>query len=325
VPVHYIPHSTFEEAAAAIRAVIDAYNRELYDGQLGYELLVFPSEDGSFLARWGIRLLAGAAAIGAFTAHDFGKGFVKGLTNHTVEELGQMAGSYGQSKFLDAVNAVGTALKPTAATRPRCDRETAIITETTKSFLQTDQTHLDQVGITPRRYREAYGARNGFYQACAADQRVNGIGFDETTEFPIRRKRFAELIVPLPPREEPTDAKAWQVEIVTISVTSPNWDRTDRRRPWKGRDDNGRERLFRIDDQQFWGLVQERKIGPRIIDAVKVQMAFVGPHRRDARVLRVLEYNGQLLGEPLDGNALEAILGAFNTPPGDNTPDLFRR
>ncbi|HEX5999901.1 MAG TPA: hypothetical protein VFZ16_10995 [Hyphomicrobiaceae bacterium] len=71
--------------------------------------------------------------------------------------------------------------------------------------------------------------------------------------------------------------------------------------------------------------MQLREIDPRIIDTMKVQMAFVGPHRRDARVLRVLEYNDQVLGAPLDTNALEAILGDFNALPDDGTPDFFGR
>jgi hypothetical protein len=76
---------------------------------------------------------------------------------------------------------------------------------------------------------------------------------------------------------------------VTIHVTSPNWDSADRKRPWKSRDENDRERLFRIGDQEFWSLVQARRIDPRIIDATRVQMASIGPQRCEARVLGVLE------------------------------------
>jgi hypothetical protein len=325
VPVHYIPYSTFSEAASRTRAVIDDLNRELFDGQLQYEFLVFPPEEGTFLARFGFALLAGCGLVWTFGESNIGRGFIEGLTNHPPEHWAKVAGKYVQDQIAAALKTPDAAPKTATDARVRCQYGTTIITESTKSFLQTDQTDLNRRGITTRRFRDAYDARNGFYQACAADPNVNGIGFDETPEFPIKRKRFAELLVPLPPREEPAEAKRWQVEIVTIYVTSPNWDRADRKRPWKGRDDNGRERLFRIDDQQFWSLVQERKIDPRIIDAVKVQMAFIGPRRLEARVLRVLEYNGHVLGEPLDGNALEAILGSFDKPPKDEDGDLFRK
>ena len=52
-------------------------------------------------------------------------------------------------------------------------------------------------------------------------------------------------------------------------------------------------------------------------------MAFVGEYRR-ARVVRVLEYNNQILGEPLDDNALAALLGTFNQQ-SDDGPTLFDR
>ena len=319
VPVHYIPYATFDEAASAMRGAIDAFNREFLDGQLEYELLVFPSEEGSFLSRWGIRLLAGYGAICAFTGHDFGKGVIKGLTNHTVEELGVVVGDYTKSKILDTV------LKTTTAPPAQCQLETTIITESTKSFLQTDQQKLGRAGITTRKFRDAYDARNGFYQACLADRQVKAIGFDETRQFPIKRKDFANLHVALPPREDQPEVKRWQVDIMTLNVTSPNWDREDRKRRWKGRDEKEKECLFQIEDKQFWNLVELREIDPRIIDTMKVQMAFVGPQRHHARVLRVLEYNGQVLGEPLDSNALDAILGEFNAPPSEDGTDLFRR
>ena len=325
VPVHYIPFATFDDAASAMRGTIDAFNREFLDGQLEYELLVFPSEEGSFLSRWGIRLLAGYGAICAFTATDLGKGVVKGLTNLTVEELGTVVGSYARSKILEAVNAAGSALKTIHTDPAQCQLETTIITEAAKSFLQTDQEKLGRAGITTQKFRDAYDARNDFYQACLRDQRVKGIGFDETRHFPIKRKDFAKLYVALPPREDQSEVMRWQVELMTLNVTSPNWDREDRKRRWKGRDDKGKECLFQIEDKQFWSLVQLRKIDPRIIDTMKVQLAFVGPQRHHARVLRVLEYNGQILGEPLDSNALDAILGEFNSSPGDDIPDLFRK
>jgi hypothetical protein len=324
VPVHYIPYSTFTETASRTRAVIDAFNRELYDGQLEYEFLVFPPEEGTFRARLGIALAAGCCGlVWTFSESNIGRGFIEGLTNQTPEHWAKVVGKSVRDKIAAMFKEGDTAPKAGTADRVRCQYGATIITESIKSFLQTDQTDLGRVGITTRKFRDAYEARNGFYQACVDDRQVKGIGFDETDDFPIKRKRFAELLVALPPREDQPEAKSWLVDILTIHVTSPNWDGADRKRPWKGRDEKGRECLFRIDDQEFWNLVQARQIDPRIIDAVKVQMAFIGPQRREARVLRVLEYNGQVLGEPLDGNALKAVLGNLDTPAGHDEGDLF--
>jgi hypothetical protein len=115
-------------------------------------------------------------------------------------------------------------------------------------------------------------------------------------------------------------AYPWQVGIVMLKVTSPNWDKDDKQRQWKGRDEKGRDRFFRIDDEEFWALVQGEKLNPLIIDTMKVQWAFLGEQQRSARVLRVLEYNGEVLGEPLDS----ALLG-LHQQPTDNEDDLFGR
>jgi hypothetical protein len=324
VPVHHIPWATYEETANKTRAIIDAFNHELYDGQVEYDFLVFPHEEGSFLAKFGIAVVVGGA-IWHFAETGMGKAFIKGLTNHPPEYWAEAAGSYVQKKVLSAVSTADAALRTSASPLVRCQFENIIITESTKSFLQTDQTQLNRVGVTTRKFRDAYDARNRFYQGCAADQKVKGLGFDETDEFPIKRKDFSQLQVALLPREEQPEVKRWQVQILTLDVTSPNWDETDRKRRWKGRDEERHECLFEIEDEQFWRLVQTRQIDPRIIDTMKVQMAFIGPQRREARVLRVLEYNDKVLGEPLDDNALDAILGSFNAPPKDDSGDLFRK
>jgi hypothetical protein len=202
--------------------------------------------------------------------------------------------------------------------------ETIIITESTKSFLQTEERDLHRVGITTERFREAYNARNKFYRTCAADARIRALGFEEAEEFPIRRRDFARLQVAIPPKEEKTIPQPWIVEVITLKVTSPNWDREDRQRQWKARDPKGRERYFRIDDQHFWEVVKAKNLDLHIIDHMKVQWAYIGTQRRNARVLRVLEFNEQALGEPLDENALRAILGLFDETCPDQD-DLFRR
>jgi hypothetical protein len=58
---------------------------------------------------------------------------------------------------------------------------------------------------------------------------------------------------------------------------------------------------------------------------MKVQLAYNGPRRLDSRVLRVLQYNDQVLGESLDHNALEARLGNLDAPPDHDENDLFGR
>jgi hypothetical protein len=178
--------------------------------------------------------------------------------------------------------------------------------------------------VDERTFRDAFEARNEFYSACYANREIQALGFEEEPLFPIKRSDFSRLQVALAPREDVPQAGNWIVEIVTLNVTSPNWDREDRNRTWKGKDVNRKERNFSIEDDHFWTLVWNRQINPHIIDTIKVQWAFLVDRRRTPRVLRVLEFNDQVLGEPLDENELTARLGVF-TRSSDAQQRLFDR
>jgi hypothetical protein len=313
VPGHYLPLGTFIETAIETRAVIDTFNREVFDGKLEYQLLVLPPNEGSFLTNLGLVLLAGWTTVWTFTESDIGQAFIKGLTKHDPAHWAEAAGNYLREKVVEPQSVVtgGEADNVAQVTR-RGNFETIIVVESTKSFLQTDSSDLRRVGITPQRFCDAYQARNRFYVACAANPEVRALGFDETDDFPIKRKDFVRLQVALAPSEDVPTCLPWEVEVTILTVTSPNWDKEDRQRQWKARDTKGRERYFRIDDEHFWSLARAQKLNPHITDTMRVQWAYLGNQRRNALVLRVLEYNDQILGEPLDDNALRAALGAYN-------------
>lgn len=74
----------------------------------------------------------------------------------------------------------------------------------------------------------------------------------------------------------------------------------------------------------FGGLVKGEQLNIHIMDTIKVQWAFQGKANspKNVRVLRVLEFNGDVLSEPLNENALDAILGAYTVADSDQA-DLF--
>lgn len=322
VPGHYLPLTTFIDTATQTRSIIDAFNREIFAGKLRYELFVLPPDEGSFLTKLGVVIIAGWTAIWTFIESDIGQAFIKGLTTHDPAHWAEAAGAY--LREITEPGSQATSSDAAEPVQPVLTRqfETIIVTESTKSFMRTDQSDLERIGITTKKFGDAYAARNRFYGACAADPKVLALGFDETDKFPIKRRDFARLQVVLPLGDEEPLSLPWQVEVTVLTVTSPNWDKDDRNRPWKGRDPKGRERYFRVDDEQFWNLVRAQKLNPHIIDKIRVQWAYLGNQRRNARVLRVLEYNDRVMGEPLDDNALCAALGAYNQH-SEQQGDLF--
>jgi hypothetical protein len=327
VPRHYLPLSTFIETASQTRAIIEDFNRELFDGGLSYELFVLPPLEGSFKSRLGIAVGAGAGLVVTFVNSDVGSAFIEGLTKHNSEYWAEAAGDFVRTRVVEGeLQHIQEHLAPTKDDEGQCRVATSVLIEATKSFLQTDYASLRKVGITAQKYRDAFEARNEFYKACVINTEIEALGFDDTEDFPIKRRNFAELQVALQPREEQASLVSWEVEILILKVTSPNWDREDKQRHWKARDSKERERYFKIEDEQFWALVQRKNLNPHIVDVIKVQWAYnrEGNQKRNFRVLRVLEYNDQKLAEPLDDNALRAVLGFYDVASIDML-DLFNR
>ena len=72
--------------------------------------------------------------------------------------------------------------------------------------------------------------------------------------------------------------------------------------------------------------MKRKDLHVEVLDSLKVQWAFqvVDGRPKTRRALRVLEFNGDKLAEPLTPDAIKALLGDFNTaetPRGQ--PSLF--
>lgn len=324
VPGDYLPLDTFIETSRQTRAIAEGFNRALFGDRLRYDVFVLPPEEGSFKSKLGFWILAGSAGfVWAFVESDIGKAFIRGLTDHEPAYWSEIVGSEIRRK-LESMD--GSHVQPEVDVEELRRRkfENVILVESMRSFLLKDLDELRRIGVDERQFRDAFEARNRFFEACAADQQVRALGFDETENFPIKRGDFVRLHVALPPKEEEEPVpERWAASVDVVHVTSPNWDRHDIQRPWKGRDLRGRERFFRIEDEDFWALVEARGFDPHIADTMKVQWAYRVdlPKQRTYRVLRVLEYNGQHFSNPLDEVALATVLGPFE--PGGPTDNLF--
>jgi len=92
----------------------------------------------------------------------------------------------------------------------------------------------------------------------------------------------------------------------------PIWDQDDQKaRHWKGKDRVRRDCYFVIEDADFWALAKKKDLHVEVLDNLKVQWAYqlADGKPKNRRVIRVREYNGNKLAEPLKSDALDAILG----------------
>ncbi|QQG36709.1 MAG: hypothetical protein HYS17_02740 [Micavibrio aeruginosavorus] len=173
VPEHFLTAADYLVAVDSINVCLNELNKRAFEGKLECSLLVFPNEEGSFKGITGVlakgvkksgQVIVITGALGGFIGFaetDSFKGLVKGLTKHEVNyyQMGENVGSM----LHDMIVGLFT-----------------IENEQLEKFIPHD-INLDK----------AIKAKSEFYHMCIKNQRVRGVGFDDSENFPIQRNRFA--------------------------------------------------------------------------------------------------------------------------------------
>lgn len=330
---HYIKLDTFVETAQSAKRIVEALNSQFFDGNLRYELIVLPAQDGSFLSKLAMCVGGGVSAVFAFLNTDVGGAYIEGLTGKPPAEWAEQLGEHHRNaveEVLEGEKSDGSQFTG-AAEDGGSQRErkcvARIVISMTRGVLELDNTELQQLGMEMGELTDTIDARADFYEACINDPDVANIGFTPEDDFPIPRNIFPERAQRPPRKEKEKDEPAWVVTIETIYVTSPNWDEDDQiSRQWKGKDAIRRDCYFVIEDSQFWHLVKNKELQVEVLDELKVQWAHqvVAGKAKNRKVLRVLEYNREKLADPLSEDALGTIIGSYSqgfAPSGE--PSLF--
>lgn len=340
VDEHFLKLDTFVETAESTRKVIEALNTTFFQGSLDYELIVLPPESGTFLSKLAV-LVGVPGAIFAFLNSDVGSAYVEGLTGKPPAEWAKQIGQDHQERIqtLQELAAPEDEEPPDGEAgaelpAPLLDDDEAacrtgaqIVVAMTRGVLEKSNDELTKIGMEIGDLPDALEARAEFYAACLENRDVKRIGFSQDDDFPIPRNQFPERTQKPTRKEKDDEPPEWTVTIESIYVTSPNWDEEDQKaRQWKGKDSIRRDCYFVIEDAEFWRLVKRKDLHVEVLDNLKVQWAFqVADGRpKNRRVLRVLEFNGDKLAEPLAPDAIKALLGNFTTgetPRGQ--PSLF--
>lgn len=329
-----IPLKQFVDTARSSQTILDEFIEQVFDKKIRYELRVLPPEPGGFVEALDLIILSGAGAAWAALGTDVGKAYFKGLTgeepSYWAEKLGQKtrkllkkkATASGELSTEPEVNTVAIPIE--AEIVSDADRDAELLVEFLISFLAANIDRLEKVGITPAKFRKAYAARNALYKACIDNPEIDGLSFDRSHEFPLKRADFPRLIAQIPDQVEvTTDAPmSWSVEAVDIVVNSPNWKRDGRK--WQAATNKFQDIAFSVEDDTFWHHVQIKDIQPDIRDNMRVQWAYPAGLSKPShvRVLRVLSYNGTKISDPMSEAELQTELEEASAIEPE-TPGLF--
>lgn len=243
LPRHVIPLATFIETAESAGRIAEVINQELFGGSFTLDVVIVPPEEGSFLSQLGIVVTAvGIFVAGAIVSGplgDFGSGIFEEIVSKDASDMGK-----------ELVQGVRNAFEELASSsenrEAKCVAASIVTVAAVKWILQEDNEELEALPMAPA-LKDALVAKRRFYEACRDVPDLKAIGFSRQPNFPIKRRDF-QRISQIPAG---MDDDEWRVAIEDITGTSPNWNRRDTARNWKGADQDGHARFFVIRDERF--------------------------------------------------------------------------
>jgi hypothetical protein len=322
---------TFISSAKAAQSAVNALSVAYFDGRLEFDLIVVPPKSGTFKQYIGIAVkIVGYSYVAVWSA-------IQLMDSETVQRISrELTGKTPTDYLIEVVadtdegEALASIDSDTEVDDSDLDAVTRIeelVSESVRAALEKTRDEISDMNIPSDLKFELENAQSDLFGAALEDPEVKGIGFGEEDEFPIQRNQFAQRAVrPVPPRKEEDD-EDWQVGVMQIRVTSPNFERADQAaRKWKGKTSEASTILFEIEDEEFWQKLHkgEFEFAESTIIEAQVATLFVGGKPRLHRAIRVMKVDSTRIGIELDENAITAIVGKFKSKqPKDTGPDLL--
>jgi hypothetical protein len=175
VQEHFLLGADYVVAVNSLITCLNELNKRAFDGKLICELRVLTNEEGSIKAVTGVfvkgirgvkktaqAMTVPLAMYGliAGTETDTFRGLVHGLTGYEI-------------------NHYATA-----------DKVGVLLHDMLVGIFTTETAQLEKAIPTEINLDKALKAKSEFYAMCMQNQRVDGVGFDDKEEFPIKRNRF---------------------------------------------------------------------------------------------------------------------------------------
>ncbi|MCK0169181.1 hypothetical protein MWU52_16630 [Jannaschia sp. S6380] len=318
VPSNRLRLSTFIGAARKYEALVAELFDEVFQIDAAFQIYVFPPEPGSFRQKLGVVVIAGLGGILGTGGWDMMDGFLEGLSGLPPREWSQELGKnlremykseYGEDSEVDAETLEAA-------------ETTAVLVEVTRQIAGNSNERLIRSGFRPEDLPRVFSAKTDLFYEIESDPQVKGVGFGEEDEAPIRREEFSRYQVRVGKAE---DEKDWRFELARYFVSSPNWNRYDTRRKWKGREDGGSTVYFSIIDEVFWEMAAEGTLESHIIDELIAQVAvrYVDGRKVDRVAVNIIRFNDMPISKELRQADLESILSEQTGKGETGSGDLF--
>lgn len=318
VPADRLRLKTFIAAAQKYEILVSEIISELLHADAAFQVYVLPPEAGSFRQKLGVVVIAGLGGIigaGGWVMMD---GFLEGLSGLPPREWSQELGEKLREQY-KSENGEDAELDEELFASAEV---TAALVEMTRHVASTPTELLARIGIRPEEHPRVFSAKTDLYYEIEVDPQVKGIGFGEEDKAPIRREEFSRYQVSTGKVEE---SREWKVELARYFVSSPNWDRYDTRRKWKGREEGGSTVYFSIVDENFWEMARVGNLDSHVMDELIAQVAvrYVDGRKHERVVVNIIRFNDMPISRELSSEALQHTLSNLAGSHDDQSDDLF--
>ena len=326
VEAGFIRYDTLNRSVSGFQEVYRGVDIALLGSGVDFDIVIAHVEHGSLLVRLGRRLAWPAAIAGGLIIQDGTSGFVQGLTGKEVEEWASIAGE-------EVRRFISSDAEDHDYERLRRQVEASIITnECARRFMEVSQDEFEEIiSERPEAAAAIQEGRRIFYEGLRADEFVPSVGFSRNVELSrIPRSQFSERAVRHHVAEVPTviakDEGDWGSEVLEISITSPNWDRQDQQRGWKGKLASGRYIFFEITDTKFWRLVGSGLVQSSPNDTMVAQFVFrnVNNRYKSARAIKIISFNEQHISDPDPAEKIEKLVNDLQVESSQRQDVLFQ-
>ncbi len=324
----YVLLETFVVSAKAAERVVAAINKNYFNSKIQLELVILPPEPGTLRQYVGLVWKPVGITFGALVI------IIGLMDSQTVQDISrELTGSTPSEMIVEGIEYIREMAENDETSQILIGPIEAniierVIAQSARFALERPRDEIARLAIPEDMKYEIETAQADLYGAALANPDVRAIGFSEDEEFPIQRNQFAVRAVrPSPPKMKEDELPDWRVEIVSIRVTSPNFDRLDQSaRKWKGRFVNAGIVLFEIDDEEFWqrlGL-HESEFSDTTELLVQLATRLEAGRAREHRAIRILKIDGVEIAKPLSDDAIKSKIGAYSIEQRRaKEPDLF--
>jgi hypothetical protein len=296
---NFIDFNTVIRTAIGIQHTFRGADIALYDVDYLPDLIFGTAEPGSVIEWVGKKTKQAALLGGAFAVEQFTDGFLEATTGKTFRDWGEEAATkvYELPSYIgDGSEAWLNDLQMKMAEAEVC-----------RKLLEVNEDQLESIlAERPDAAASVKKGRRIFYEACRANEDLPSVRFGTSSLSPsIPRREF-----PMRTHRDTIDRIAtpelisgdWKTAILSIEVTSPNWESLDQQRGWKGKLEGGKYIYFHISDSRFWKRVSDKTLAAEVPDTMVAQVVYqgVGGRYKNAEAIRILKFNNDKISEQVN-------------------------